>query len=65
MTSEYPRCRVCNEPLGVYEPVVVRAGSTTRETSMSAEPELQSAGAELFHRSCYPNGDRADVIGAE
>ncbi|MGO9489019.1 MAG: hypothetical protein ACLQBB_08360 [Solirubrobacteraceae bacterium] len=47
-----PRCRVCGDPIGMYEPLVVLAEGETRETSRLEEPGGRPAG-DLYHRSCF------------
>jgi hypothetical protein len=39
--------------IGVYEPLVLRAGGEVRETSRAAEPNLPPAPAEHYHHACY------------
>jgi hypothetical protein len=40
--------------IGVYEPVVVRAGDVSRESSLGADPLLATAmGAALYRRDCH------------
>ncbi len=50
---EILRCEHCGDVIGVYEPIVVRAGELVRETSRAAEPGLPLAHAEHYHRECY------------
>ena len=47
------RCVACDEPIGVYEPLVVRLGAAARETSIAAEPSLPLPGAEHYHSACF------------
>ena len=51
--TDPPRCPHCAKVIGVYEPLVVRAGGEIRETSLAAEPELPLAGGEHFHLACW------------
>ena len=47
-----PRCPICNDVIGVYEPLMhLGAGFATR-TSRGAEPEICSDGA-CYHLECY------------
>jgi len=48
-----PRCAVCNDAVGVYEPALVIECGTARRTSLAREPMLP-ARAKLMHRSCAP-----------
>jgi hypothetical protein len=50
------RCAHCGELLGVYEPIVVRDGRGSRETSIAAEPGLQASPADVYHARCLPSG---------
>jgi hypothetical protein len=48
-----PRCRLCGDVIGVYEPMVVLGCGGPRETSRlieSGRDDPQEAG---FHRECY------------
>jgi len=47
------RCGHCEEPIGVYEPLITLAEGHTRETSRAAEPHVISRGARCYHRSCF------------
>ena len=47
------RCEHCGDVIGVYEPLIVRAGEEARETSRAAEPELPLARAQHYHRDCF------------
>jgi hypothetical protein len=47
------RCNLCNEIIGVYEPMVVQQGDEARRTSQAAEPSLAFETVERFHRDCY------------
>lgn len=58
---ELLRCEHCGDVIGVYEPLVVRAGDEVRETSCAAEPALPLAHAEHYHRECYAALKRRSV----
>ena len=45
-------CPVCDEPIGVYEPVVVIGGGKARTTSLAREPRLGGSGEAVLHRAC-------------
>jgi hypothetical protein len=49
---EPPRCPVCDDIIGVYEPLVHLAGDFAMRSSRAAEPEICSNG-QCFHLSCY------------
>ena len=49
---EPPRCPVCDDIIGVYEPLVHLAGDFATRSSRAAEPEICSNG-QCFHLSCY------------
>jgi hypothetical protein len=52
-TPAQPRCVVCHEVIGVYEPLVhVSEGSAWR-TSRAAEPGVMTTRGELYHADCY------------
>jgi hypothetical protein len=47
-------CECCEEPIGVYEPIVELTGDVARRTSLAAEPRFAAAyGSTLFHAACY------------
>jgi len=52
---KHHRCTLCEERIGVYEPIVYVSEDSVRHTSLAAEPSLQSEAHEnaLFHRACY------------
>jgi len=47
------KCDQCGVVIGVYEPLVIRADGSARQTSLAAEPELAAVPGEHYHRSCY------------
>lgn len=47
------RCAHCGDVIGVYEPLVARAGDEVRESSRAAEPDVADHGAVLYHRECF------------
>jgi hypothetical protein len=49
---EPPRCPVCNDIVGVYEPLVHLGGGLATRSSRAAQPEICSSG-ECFHLACY------------
>jgi hypothetical protein len=48
-----PRCVVCHDVIGVYEPLVHVFGGLAWRTSRAAEPSVGTAGGELYHGACY------------
>ena len=49
---EVPRCPVCDDIVGVYEPLVHLGGGIATRSSRAAEPEICSSG-ECYHLDCY------------
>lgn len=47
------RCSHCEEPIGVYEPLITLAEGHPRETSRAAEPHVINHDAQCYHRSCF------------
>jgi hypothetical protein len=53
-----PRCPICGEPLGMYEPIVDVDGDRVRRTSRAAEPDLSCGGAgSCYHARCFEQAD--------
>jgi hypothetical protein len=52
-TPARSRCRHCGDVIGVYEPIVLRAATGDRRTSIAAEPELFPTSDDCFHQACY------------
>jgi hypothetical protein len=48
-----PRCGVCEDVIGVYEPLVHVDHELARRTSRAAEPGVTSSGGQSFHLECY------------
>lgn len=49
-----PRCALCGEPLGVYEPLVEVDGERIRRTSRAAAPDLCCGeSGSCYHASCF------------
>ena len=46
-----PRCTVCNDAIGVYEPALVIERGSVRRTSLAREPAL-SGRSKLIHGGC-------------
>jgi hypothetical protein len=54
-----PRCAICSDAIGVYEPALVIECGTTRRTSLAREPGLP-ARSKLIHPSCATDGAAGD-----
>jgi hypothetical protein len=49
--------------IGVYEPLVVRAGDASRESSLAADPQLSTTSkAACYHRDCHAVRDARDAV---
>jgi len=51
-SAERPRCPVCNDIVGVYEPLIHLFDGFAIRSSRAAEPEICSTG-HCFHLACY------------
>jgi hypothetical protein len=51
-TGERPRCTICHEIVGVYEPVLVVGQEPSRPTSLASDPQLSNNGCQLMHLAC-------------
>jgi len=51
MPDERLRCALCEDVIGVYEPIVVLESGTFRHSSVLNEPNLDSEQV-LMHRDC-------------
>lgn len=51
---DQPRCQVCREPIGVYEPIVVtlRDGSKHEGGRLTISSLLARAGSVAIHKGC-------------
>lgn len=47
------QCEGCGDVIGVYEPLVVCSGRSTRTTSRAAEPDLRGSDGAHYHRDCH------------
>lgn len=52
MRAERLRCVVCEDVVGVYEPIVVVDSAGTRVTSLACEPGLAQEQVVVRHRQC-------------
>ena len=48
-----PRCALCGEPLGIYEPLVELDGEKIIRTSRAARPDLPCVADSSFHARCF------------
>jgi hypothetical protein len=46
-------CCVCDDVIGVYEPLIALVNGSARTTSRAAEPGLPGAAAPYYHEACY------------
>jgi hypothetical protein len=52
--------------IGVYEPLVVRVGDTSRESALAADPQLSATPkAAFFHRDCHAARGARPLLGRE
>ncbi len=49
-----PKCAICDEAIGVYEPVVVLNDLHFTKTSLAVEPLAADGADAVFHRTCVP-----------
>jgi hypothetical protein len=45
-------CQICGDVLGVYEPLLVIEGASSRTSSLAREPSLGDGRATAVHRNC-------------
>ena len=50
VTDQRLRCAICEDVIGVYEPIMVLDGSQLRQTSWLNEPTLGSDHVIMHHR---------------
>jgi hypothetical protein len=62
-TTTPPRCELCGEVIGVYEPLIYAHANGVRESSRAADPGLSaSAAGSLYHAACYEPSPGVDVL---
>jgi hypothetical protein len=55
-----PRCEICGEPVGVYEPLVKVDGERVCRTSRAAAPDLSwGEDGACYHARCFDQGTNA------
>jgi hypothetical protein len=47
-----PRCAICDDLIGVYEPALVIEDGLVRRTSLAREPLLRAGRKMIIHGSC-------------
>ncbi len=47
-----PRCGICGEIMGVYEPLVCVINGVPRETSRAGDPLLARSAEVCYHAAC-------------
>lgn len=47
-------CFICNDTIGVYEPLVVVKNFNVSRTSLAMEPAAADGADAVFHESCVP-----------
>jgi hypothetical protein len=56
-----PRCDLCAEVIGVYEPLIVLVDGQAIETSRAANRTVTALGEECYHRGCYARRHDGDL----
>lgn len=52
MMSSPAQCAVCNDVIGVYEPLFVIQAGSARRTSLAREPQLGGGDVAVVHDAC-------------
>lgn len=52
-SEQLPRCTMCEDVIGVYEPLVHLDRELARHTSRAAEPGVTDASGQCYHLDCY------------
>jgi hypothetical protein len=61
MTS--PRCELCGDVIGVYEPLIYVHANGVHKSSRAADPNLEAAGSgSLYHAACYEPSSGVDML---
>ena len=47
------RCGLCEDVIGVYEPLITLANGHPRMTSRATEAHVGAYGGPCFHRACF------------
>ena len=48
------KCAVCEDTIGVYEPLVVLSDFDARRTSLAIDPSAADTADAVFHSACVP-----------
>lgn len=51
-TGERPTCAICQDTVGVYEPVLVLGEEHAQPTSLASQPQLMTDDCQLVHVAC-------------
>ena len=51
--EQLPRCTVCDDVIGVYEPLVHLDRGLARRTSRVAEPSVTQSGGHCYQLDCF------------
>jgi len=58
-----PRCELCGEVIGVYEPLIYVHAGGVRQSSRAADPVLSAtASGSLYHAACYEPSSGGDAF---
>jgi hypothetical protein len=62
-THTGPRCELCGDVIGVYEPLIHAHGNGVRASSRAADPSLSvGTSGSLYHAACYESSAGVDVL---
>ena len=62
-TKTPPRCQLCGDVIGVYEPLIYVHADGALKSSRAADPNLEAAGARsLYHAACYERSAGVDDL---
>ena len=57
-----PRCALCGDVIGSYEPMILVEDGEPRKTSPSAKRDRDRQAGECYHAACYPRRTAGDAI---
>ncbi len=52
--TQIPRCAICNDAIGIYEPLVVLSEFRVSRTALAVEPSAADDADGVFHGDCVP-----------
>ncbi len=62
-TTTPPRCELCGEVIGVYEPLINVHTDGVHKSSRAADPGLSvGASGSLYHAACYERAPGDDAL---